>query len=371
MKVAIDTGPLTTGHKVRGIGVHTRELLKAFVDATSKGIQIKQVDFGSEDLSKFDLVHFQNFNPYVVSLPAEKVCKKMVITIHDLIPLVFPKKYKPGVKGRLNFIKQKSRLKNFDAVITISQTSKNDIVKYLGVSPDKVHVVYLAPRNLFVSLPNLSPLLKQVKKKFNLPDKFVLYVGDVNYNKNISTLIDACEIAGLPLVIAGKQAKEIDSLSTHNLKTIKGPRDYVRFLLGRPHPELAHYKGLLEKFKTTSVIRVGFVSDEELVAIYNLATVYCQPSLYEGFGLPVLEAMKVGCPVVASKTPALVEIAKGAALFANPKEKNDLAKQLTKVCQDESIRKELSKKGIKRASNFTWSKTAKETVALYKALLQG
>jgi len=254
--------------------------------------------------------------------------------------------------------------KNIDAVITISETSKKDIVRFLGISAEKIHVVYLAPRKIFKKLRNEE--LRKVGKKYKLPKRFVLYVGDVNYNKNIPRLIKACKMVKVPLVIVGKHALEVEELGL-NLKHLKGPRDWFRYIFNIPHPELAHFKGLVKEFKgNTNIIRTGFTTEEELVEIFNLASVYVQPSFYEGFGLPVLEAMASGTPVVIAKTNALVEIANDAALIADPKDPKDLAEKIEMVLKKDELRKDLIRKGFLRVKEFSWEKTAEEMIEVYK-----
>jgi len=367
MKVAIDTGPLASGHAVRGIGVHTLELLLALKELRQKEIEVRGVDFQGEDLSKYDIVHYQNFHPYFMSipwktcLPAGRNRQKLVVTIHDLIPLIYPKHYPPGVRGKIRFLLQKFLLKNVDSIITISETSKKDICRFLGVVPEKVYVVYLAPKKTFRKL--------EIQKRYDLPERFVLYVGDINYNKNIPGLIKACSIVKIPLVICGKQALEVEELGM-GLDILKGPSDYLRFLFNIPHPELSHYKEVTESIKINKdILRLGFIPDKDLVAIYNLATVYCQPSFYEGFGLPVLEAMACGCPVIAAKTQALVEIAEGAAVFSDPKDPEDMADKLKKIVSSSSLQSKYKKLGLSHVKKFSWEKTAKLTLNVYKEVL--
>jgi len=346
MKVAIDTGPLESADSVRGIGVHTKLLVENLIKI--KGLDIELVDVRKANLDKYDLVHYQKFHPYFFSLPILKN-RPTVLTIHDLIYLIYPKHYPPGLKGSLVFMIQKQLVKNMDAIITISETSKKDIVRFLGIPHEKIFVTYLAPRKIFGKKVG-SEELKKIRIKYSLPVNFVLYVGDVNYNKNLLGLAEACKIAKIPLVIAGKQAtqKEFDSGHVEN-------QSWVKFL---------------DKYgQDKEVIRLGFVDDNDLVSLYNLATLYCLPSLYEGFGLSVLEAFASDCPVVAAKTQALVEIGEPACLFADPKDPKDIAEKILHVMDDNELRNQLIERGKVLVKNYSWEKTAEETFEVYKKVL--
>lgn len=365
MKVAIDQGTLVSGHAIRGIGVHTRELIGALKKLSGEnGVEVDAFSFDGNPgrLKDYAVVHYPYFHPFFLTLPAKKPAKKVVLTIHDLIPLIYPKQYPPGLKGKARFLIQKQRLKNVDAIVTISETSKKDICRFLGVNPNIVHVVYLAAKEVYRKVTDKEKLT-QVRKNYKLPDNYVLYVGDVNYNKNIPNLIKACRLAKLPLVIAGKQALDIEELG-QSLKILKGPKDWARYVLGIPHPQLAHYESMVREFKKSKdILRLGFVPDEDIIALYNLASVFVQPSFYEGFGLPVLEAMACGTPVVAARTNALVEVGGDAALYADPHSPEDMAEKIKEAIKD---RANLSKKGIERARNFSWKKVARETLEVYK-----
>jgi len=336
LKIAVDEGPLKSGDRVRGIGVYTRELLKA--------LKIEGVDVSGSDLSKYDVIHFTRFNPFFISIPFKKPEHvKFVLTIYDLIPLIYPDHYPPGIKGMINWQINKFLIrKNIDAVITISETSKKDICRFIGINPNKIHVTYLAPRPIFKK--DTSSML-EVAKHYGLPERFALYVGDVNYNKNIPNLVKSCKIAKIPLVIVGKQALEVENLDLE-------------------HPELSHLKNI----DWSGVLRLGFVPDEDLVKIYNLADVYVQPSLYEGFGLPVLEANAAGIPVVSSKIQALVEIAEDAVLFANPESPEDFAEKIKLLLNDSKLKNELIQKGSENAKKYSWKKTANETYKIYSKI---
>jgi len=324
MKVAIVSGASKDKDALRGIGVHTSELFKALREGSGKNIDIPEISL-NDDLSKFDVVHFTSFRPFFISLPFTKPKNtKFVLTVHDLIPLIYPNVYRPGIRGAINYLINKLLIKRYvDAIITISETSKKDIVRFLKIDPKKVHVIYLAPKEIFEK--------KKVTKKYKLPRKFALYTGDINYNKNIPNLIKACKLANMPLVIAGKQAEEVESMDL-------------------THSETAHLKGI----SFGNVIRLGFVPDEVLVDLYNLATVYVQPSFYEGFGLPVLEAVACGTPVVATKTQALVEILGKDLDCVDPNNPEDLARSILNP-----------NKNIKLPREYSWRKTAKITLEVY------
>lgn len=371
MKIAINTGPLESGNSVRGIGFHTKELLSAInkVIHEYKNLEIIPVDLFKVKVGKYDLVHYTSFNPYFFSLPFKKQAKRVVLTIHDLIYLVYPDSYPPGIKGKIRFFIQKLLIRSVDKIITISNASKADIVKFLGVSPERVSVVYLAAKGELKRI-STGTILHQIKTKYHLPEEFVLYVGDINYNKNIPTLMRACRIANVPLVIVGKQALDIQD-GGMTLRDIHGPLDWIRFVSGRPHPELAHYSLLLEEFKKSeNVFCLGFVPDNDLSVIYSLATVYCQPSYYEGFGLPLLEAMVCGLPVVASRIGAHVEIGEEACLYVNPHKPEDVAQKITSLFTDTNLRNSLIKKGFAQVKRYSWEKTARETLKVYEETLE-
>ena len=171
-----------------------------------------------------------------------------------------------------------------------------------------------------------------MQKKYNLPKSFALYVGDINYNKNVPNLVKACKIAKMPLVIAGKQVKEVESLNLN-------------------HPELKHLKNI----DWSEILRLGFVPDSDLVAIYNLAAVYVQPSLYEGFGLPVLEAVACNTPIVATKTQALVEILGDGLNYVDPSDPKEIAMSILNP-----------NKNVKLPRIYSWEKMAKETFKVYE-----
>lgn len=363
LSVAIDTAPMRSGHRVRGIGVHTNELVAELQKKKySSQVQVDAVDLERANLTKYDIIHFPSFNPYFNSFRLVPG-KKVVVTIHDLIYLVYPTHYPPGTRGKFRWLKQKQLLTKVEAIMTISETSKKDICRFVDLAPEKVHVVHLAPKERSTKLVNPKGMAK-IRKKYNLPKQFVLYVGDVNYNKNIVNLVRACKLAKVQLVIAGKHAKDVENLGL-SLYELEGPRDWLRFLADKPHPEKEHYVSLKREFDENNVSVLGFVSDDELAVMFKLATLYCQPSRYEGFGLPPLEAMQAELPVVAGRTQALVEVLGNAALYADPESPQDLARQIKKLATSATTRKKYISLGAIQAKKYSWDKAAQETLDVY------
>ncbi len=337
MKVAYLAGVNSTLDVSRGIGAHTNALNEQLVRLEGKDFKIV------DDSRNADITHITKFHPFFISLPFKKTSRKVILTIHDLIPLIYPYNYPPGLKGKIRFLINKYLIKkNIDQIITISETSKKDICRFLDVEPKKVSVVYIAPKK---SIKKLKPGVweNELRERYNLPKQFILFDHGVNYNKNIPALIKACRKIKVQLAIVGKETESIGNLDLN-------------------HPELAHLKGV----DFSDVIKLGYVSDDDLNKLFNLATCYVQPSFYEGFGMPVLEAMVAECPVIAAKTQALVEVGEGACLFADPKNSDDIAEKILEVVNSKALREELTKAGKELVKKFSWEKTAKETLEVYK-----
>jgi glycosyltransferase involved in cell wall biosynthesis len=342
IKIAIVSGASKKGDSVRGIGAHNSNLFDAFKRNSNKKIEIPEVS-KDDDLSKYDVVHFTVFRPFFISLPFTKPKNtKFVLTIHDLIPLIYPSHYPAGIKGSIRFLINKYLIKKYvDRIITITETSKKDICRFINVSPDIVDVVYIAPKKVIKKLEG-GKWEKEIKSKYNLPDKFVLFDHGVNYNKNVPALIKACSVAKIPLAIVGKETESIGNLDLN-------------------HPELSHLKDV----DFSDVLKLGFVSDEDLNRLFNIASIYVQPSFYEGFGMPPLEAMAVGCPVICSKTQALVEVCDDACLYFDPNNVNDLVDQIKTFSNDKKSREEYIMRGFEQVKKYNWDKASKETLDVY------
>ena len=344
MRVAIDISPTKTGHGVRGIGTYTQNLVNEFKKGKWQDINF-EFFANSASPPPVDTIHYPYFDFFFHTLPILNKSGRVVVTIHDVVPLIFPDHFPRGIKGNFNFFLQKLALKNIDAVICVSKTSKNDVVKKLAFPKDKIHVVYSAPGHNFKKISNHHKL-SITAKKYKLPPKFVLYVGDVNWNKNIPNLLEAVKLSGSNLVMVGK------SLTDTTLAQVKEIEFKIEKL------------GIKNK-----VIRTGFVPEADLVAIYNLASATLLPSFYEGFGLSVLESMACGTPVICSNLASLAEIGKDTAIFCQPENVADIADKISKLAKLNGQAKEkLSAKLIDHVAQFTWSKTAKETLDVYKKI---
>lgn len=341
MKIAIDISPIKTGHflqhRVRGTGFYLENLRKSLEKYYPAN---RYTFFTREDKEpvNVDLVHYPYFEPFFLTLPF-KSRNKFIVTVHDLTPLVFPSNFPPGLKGKIKWNIQKNRLRKASAIITDSNSSKKDIVRFVGVSDDRVNVVYLAAGEEFKKL--------EITKRYSIPERFVLYVGDVTWNKNLPRLIDATVKANIPIVLVGSALKN-ENLDKENPW----------------NQDLVKVKDLVKNNK--SVFVLGFVENKDLVALYNMATVFAMPSVYEGFGLPILEAMSCGAPVVTSREGSIPEIAQEAALYVDAYSVDSIAEGLSKVFKDTKLQKKMSEEGIAQSNKFSWNKTAENTMNVYK-----
>lgn len=350
MRIALDVSPITESNalaRVRGVGSYTN-LLKISLEKYFPEHSYTYFTRGQKISEDVDIIHIPYFSPYFMTLPIIKnKKKKIVVTVHDLIPLVFPQHFPSGFRGTAIWKIQKILLLNVDGVIVDSETSKKDLLRLTGISEKKLHVVYLAAGEVFGS-PSAQKR-KDVQKKFNLPDRFALYVGDVTWNKNVPRVLQAGREANVKLVVVGGA--------------------FVRNKLDSSNPWNKDLLFAQEEIKRRDdIIPVGYVENEELAAIYSLATVCIAPSLYEGFGLPVLEAMQSGCPVIVSREGSLPEVAGDAAFYVDAYKTESIVEAIKKMFGSQVQRKDFIEKGLKQASLFSWKKTAQETMGVYEKI---
>ncbi len=333
--------PALSGHKLRGTGIYADNIYKFLVKMID--INISKVRF-RDNLSGYDLVHYPYFDPFFLTLPFINQIKT-IITVHDLIPIKYPKYFPKGVKGFIKWQIQKKLLGYSDAILTDSQASARDIINITGIRKEKVKVISLGVNEEFKKV-NKSEIL-HIKNKYNLPDKYLLYVGDINYNKNIPGLLQAYsfikkDFPSLRLVLVGE--------------------GFVR-----PSPSLSDIKIIIKSLNIEDSVQIlGRVELKDLVGLYNLATLYVQLSFDEGFGLPVLDAMACGCPVLCSRAGSIPEIAGDCAIFVDPYNFEDIHKKMLAALKNDH--KIMIEKGIKRAKSYSWDKCAEETIQIYKSI---
>jgi len=349
MRIAIDASPTaaTSGHKVRGTGFYIEHLKKTLTNSFPHE-SFQFFTHLNELHGEVDVIHYPYFEPFFLSLPRKHFAKKSVVTVHDLTPLVFPRHFPSGIKGKVRLLIQKNTLRSVDSIITDSEASKKDIEKLFGINSEKIHVVYLAAGDEFEKRFLSAEEKQQLRKKYNLPEKFVLYVGDATWNKNLPRLVRAIKSTDMPLVMIGKTLAEADFDKTNPW-----------------NKDLVEIEDLTRN--SSQIHKLGFVPTDDLVTIYNMATVFVMPSLYEGFGLPILEAMISGCPVITSKEGSLPEVVGEAAYYVNAYSEKDIADGITKVFSDNDLQKSLVEKGLIQAKKFNWEKTAKETMNVYES----
>lgn len=286
------------------------------------------------------IVHGTNYSVY----PCRKSLK--VMNLYDLTFIKYPN-YIDSVVAQYTK-KVQSCLKWTDLVMTISESSKRDIVEYLGVDPKKIYVTPLASRydSRSLSVRKIEMLLERFDYDFSRP--YLLFVSTIEPRKNINALITAFNYL--------KSKYKIP----HNLVLIgkKGWRYEQIFnaIDNSPWKDFIHH--------------LDYLSDELVALFYSQADVFVYPSYYEGFGLPVLEAMTLGAPVVSSNSSSIPEVAGNAAMLVSPSEPIELAESILKVISDSSLRQDLIVKGKERAKLFSWERTAQETLKGYRSLLE-
>ena len=274
--------------------------------------------------------------PYRLPVPT-------VLTCYDLIPLIFPEYFTSWQRAAYR-ITNKLAFKAASRVIAISETTRRDASHFFGVKQDRIQAIPLGVESRFSA--SRGSEVDAVRAKYRLPDQYVLYVGTNKPHKNLVGLIEAWAI------IHRKAA-------LRHVLVIAGYWD-------RRYPEAIK---LVEREELSgAVLFAGPVDDSDLPPLYTGASLFVFPSLYEGFGLPVLEAMACGTPVACSTTDALKEVAGNAASLFDPYDSTSMAACLMSLISDREMLQSLKESGLKRASMFSWEKTATETEAVYRAI---
>jgi glycosyltransferase involved in cell wall biosynthesis len=273
-------------------------------------------------------------------LPPLVQCRS-IVTIHDCIHLMFPQ-YLPN-RFALGYAKASMAMaaRRANRVLTVSETSKRDIIRFFGTPSEKIDVIYNAFDERFGKNPD-EEAVTRVRERFQLHDPFVLYAGNVKPHKNLERLIEAFHLVrsgglDLKLVLIGDEISKYAALRRAVHRHQLHP--YVRFL--------------------------GYLPEETLAIMYRLAGVFVFPSLYEGFGLPPLEAMASGTPVVTSNVSSLPEVTGNAALLVDPYNPEAIAEAIARVITDATLSDELRRKGLARARQFSWETSVRRIRDIY------
>lgn len=281
-------------------------------------------------IGKVDIYHSSDWIEPMVS-------SKKITTVHDLVIIRYPELSDPYIvqtqKKRLSWVKKECNM-----VVTDSFATRDDLIKLLGFSHNKIQTVYPGIEEVFSKTSNSE--VQRVKMKYGINSDYILGVGTLEPRKNINRIISSYEIfersqliiskaIPIQLVFAGKPGWGADVKHSKNVK----------------------FLGLIEKY--------------DLPALYSGAKFFIYPSLFEGFGLPVLEAFACGCPVITSSRGSLAEIATGAALLVDPESTDDISVNMVKLIVDDDLRSDLIKKGKDKSLKFNWKKTANKMIDLY------
>ena len=284
-----------------------------------------------------DILHVQYFvSPF---------CKcPVVVTVHDISFAVRPEYFTRKDRLLLGMLVPKG-LRRADRVITDTQYSKQDLVRVYDIDPERIEVIPLAADPRYRVLDR-DQCQATVSKRHDFSEPFILYVGTLQPRKNVAVLIEA-----------------------YAMFRRRSGFKHKLLLVGKPKYK---YESVFEAIRKSGyeddIIFAGFVPDEDVPVYYNAADIFVFPSLYEGFGLPLLEAMACATPLISSTSSCLPEVAGEAALLADPEDPEQFAEHLENILSDETLAKEMREKGLRRAAEFSWDRTAQDTLAVYRKL---
>lgn len=271
--------------------------------------------------------------------------EKAIVAIHDISYEVNPEWF-PSREAWIRRIFTRYSIRKAKAIITISEFSKRDIIRLYGINEKKVKVIYLAPDRAFSTVTD-SNSLKKIKERYNTGERFILYVGSILNRRPIETLLKAfskviAEEKWLRLVIVGENRTS--------------PRKDIVDIIDR--------LGIKD-----SVIHLNYVPDDELALLYKAAQIFIYPSFYEGFGLPVVEAMASGTPVIVPNLASLPEVVDDCGILLEHLNEDEIKTAIFRLIRDESLRNEFSKMGKERARNFSWRNSAQNHLNLFREVL--
>lgn len=306
-----------------------------YMKAPGMGSTFREYMLGGLDA---DIVHSNTF--CVPRFRNKK--KKVVVTVYDVSVLTHPKCHKKmNIKHCLGGIRD--AIKYADAIIAISEHTKRDLIERLNAPEGLVTVTHLAAGEEYKEVKD-EEKLKAVRERYGLPEDYILFVGSLEPRKNIKTLLKA-------------YANMREGLKKDFPLVIAGGKGWMNS--GIP--------GMVKDLKMEKSVRfAGYVDGADIAAVYSGASLFVYPSLYEGFGLPILEALACGAPVITSNTSSMPEVAGAAAVLVTPTDAEELTAAIEGVLEDEGKRARMRREGIERAALFSWERCAKETLEVYR-----
>lgn len=278
------------------------------------------------------------FHSTVYAGPLLSRCPQ-VVTLHDLSFYLFPHLFPPARRAYLQWITRETT-RRAEAVIAVSASTARDAVEILNISPDRVRVI---PNGVSPDLrPPTEAEVTSLRARYTLPEKYVLYLGTLEPRKNLPVLVQAYALAR--------------RLGVDHALVLAGGKGWY---------DEPIYTAIKEAGVGEHVRMPGYIPAEDLAALYGGADLFVYPSLYEGFGLPPLEAMACGTPVLVSNVSAVPEVVGSAGVTVNPREPEQIAAEMVALLGDEERRQMLAAAGLERAAGFSWENTARRTATLY------
>lgn len=277
------------------------------------------------------------FSPHFVFSSISNKCRK-IVTFHDLSFEYYPEFFSFTRNLWHKLMKPKKQAQDADLIISVSESTKEDLINLYKIDPKKIKVIYPGIGDEFKKLD--SSEIKNIKEKYNLPDKFILYFGTIEPRKNIVGIIKAFDILRL-------------KLDTDIKLVIAGSPGWL-------YKEV--YKTAKESEFKDDIIFCGFIDKEDKSSLYNLASLFVYPSYFEGFGFPPLEAMACGVPTIVSNCTSLPEVAGDGALLVNPYNVNEIFVAMKEVLADKALSDDLTSRGLNQVKKFTWQSCAEQTL---------
>lgn len=397
MRIGIDLRSLQTGSQYRGIGYYTYNLVRALcgLDRANEYVFFVNEKRGGEsfpmleklisetgkrvvdlpttgvsdpawrrrweelstplffDLERLDILHVTSLFENELAIGLFPGRAKTVVTLYDLIPLIFREHYLDNAPegSRSEYMRCLDLVKNnADGIVTISECTRRDAIKLLDLPEEKTVVAY-GGVNEEVFHAGDGPGLSRIREQFGIKEDFVLYIAAEDFRKNFDTVLKSFALLqkeygqGCQLVLAGRSSAAWQERLKERMRSLK--------------------------IREGSVVLTGFISDESLNLLYNAASLFIFPSLYEGFGLPILEAMSCGTPVLAANNSSLIEVCGDAAVMADALDEREIAKKMNDILSSIELRESLRARGFLNVGRFRWGRAAAELLGFYKGLFSG